>query len=263
MATYQIQLIEFDIPLKHRETKDLLSQLVVKNVSEQHQHYQDNCGLDLSLTLAASGGDHQKDINPCLHFPEHRVIENHNREFPTLSSVKKRKRGTSGDKLGFMLLGKWISLKKKTKKKRTRPKVAPLVIAPTTNPENPDGRTVPFSDDDKYTIKKTLKKSDIEPAQNRLIVEIDAVKQCIKPFLNKEQDMCVEDSGGVIVTIKDIDHTPPSRHSLNFVRWPSTGSYVLQKNWMTTFVRRKKLQEGDEIRMRWIEDESQLAFWTI
>lgn len=296
---FQVNNMEKDEKSSPSRNQLISSQLEANHKVQQHQLHENDERLNLSLTLQGGLNKIDRLLNfperKDMSLPM--VSVRHHGEFTVPGGEKKRKRTTSGYEPGITLFGKRITpesgnninkkekMKKKRKdelgvrlfgvylcpssanninekkKKTPKQKLPPLVIQPTIDPDNPVGVTVPYSDDDKYTIKKQLQSSDIKQQQNRLLIPVEDVMGRIKNFLNPEQNWYVEESSGINVIIKDLDNTPPLLHQLNFVRW-SSGSYVFQSNWMTNFVKRKYLKEGDEIKMHWIPEESQFALWT-
>ncbi|KAL0386106.1 UNVERIFIED_CONTAM: B3 domain-containing protein [Sesamum radiatum] len=63
---------------------------------------------------------------------------------------------------------------------------------------------------------------------------------------------------GFEVNVRDVD--TGSEHMLVLKLWKSTKSYVLTKNWMSEFVKRRELEEKDEIGLRWNDENSRLEF---
>ncbi|KAL0370249.1 UNVERIFIED_CONTAM: putative B3 domain-containing protein [Sesamum angustifolium] len=66
-----------------------------------------------------------------------------------------------------------------------------------------------------------------------------------------------DEGQGVEVAVWDMD--TGSEHVLVLKKW-KTGSFVLMKNWMSDFVRRRGLEKNDEIGLRWDDGNSRLEF---
>ncbi|KAK4441385.1 hypothetical protein Salat_0473400 [Sesamum alatum] len=96
---------------------------------------------------------------------------------------------------------------------------------PALSPRNVVHNQWPALPEDHWEIKKVLKRSDV-----------DGSRVCC------------------------LGRDKRSEHVLVLKKWNSTGSFVLKKNWMSDFVRRRELEENDEIGLRWDDRNSRLEF---
>ncbi|CAK8570572.1 unnamed protein product [Lathyrus sativus] len=110
--------------------------------------------------------------------------------------------------------------------------------------------------DGSWKIKKMLEKSDLGN-NSRLLVSKELAKEFVIPFLTSGDDTAKEKEG-VEVQVLDIDDN--TLHSLNFKIWTSAQSYVFTKKWIKDFVRKRNLKKGDEIGLRWNEQNQQFEF---
>ncbi|XP_042491541.1 B3 domain-containing protein At5g26805-like [Macadamia integrifolia] len=109
---------------------------------------------------------------------------------------------------------------------------------------------------DPWTVKKKLTKSDLN-GLSRVILPGDQVKKNVLPHLNSQELHDVEwSNGGHKVWVEDLDEG--SLHLLSFKTWKSNGSYKLGLNWISEFVKKRKLRNGDMIGMFW--DDSTRGF---
>ncbi|GKU88922.1 hypothetical protein SLEP1_g3131 [Rubroshorea leprosula] len=110
---------------------------------------------------------------------------------------------------------------------------------------------------DAWSIKKTLGSSDIGHA-SRLIVASEDVHKHILPYWDVSVCGHLMNNGSVSVCVRDLD--TESEIELRFKRWLSSGCYVLNKNWVTGFVKRRELKQGDEIGLFWDKGNSRFNF---
>ncbi|KAJ4957076.1 hypothetical protein NE237_013859 [Protea cynaroides] len=102
---------------------------------------------------------------------------------------------------------------------------------------------------DPWTVKKKLTESDLNHL-SRLILPRDQVEKHVLPFFNPEEEKGVlRSENGFHFRVKDVDED--SSHLLSFKRVKSTRSYKLGLNWISQFVKRRRLQKGDVIGMLW------------
>ncbi|KAK8331098.1 hypothetical protein V6Z11_A10G052000 [Gossypium hirsutum] len=95
--------------------------------------------------------------------------------------------------------------------------------------------------DDPWCIKKKLYTSDLGN-MSRLILPSELVESRILSHWNTDQLAQIEE--GLPVLIWDCDTR--TEHEMKFKRWKN-GANVLIKNWITQFVKRRELKQGDEI----------------
>nr|DAD33745.1 TPA_asm: hypothetical protein HUJ06_012596 [Nelumbo nucifera] len=79
----------------------------------------------------------------------------------------------------------------------------------------------------------------------------------VLPFMEEEQVEEMNNEAGARVEIKDLD--TGLDHELTLRMWTGSRCYVLNDNWRESFVRRRKLNAGDEIWMYW--DRYNLCFF--
>ncbi|KAF7138553.1 hypothetical protein RHSIM_Rhsim07G0090600 [Rhododendron simsii] len=111
---------------------------------------------------------------------------------------------------------------------------------------------------DPWSIKKTLTKSDVNDLC-RLMLKTTAVQEHILGKWDEERRRAVmETEQGVRADVRDAD--TGTVHQVAFKRWKSSGSFVFTNNWVTQFVKRRGLKEGDKIGLRWDLQESRFCF---
>ncbi|GLT73076.1 hypothetical protein SLA2020_449580 [Shorea laevis] len=110
---------------------------------------------------------------------------------------------------------------------------------------------------DPWSIKKTLESSDIGHL-SRLIVASEDVHDHILPHWDAVVFEHLMNKGSVTVCVWDVD--TETEIELMFKRWLSSGSYVFIKNWVTGFVKRRELKQGDEIGLLWDKANSRFNF---
>lgn len=112
---------------------------------------------------------------------------------------------------------------------------------------------------DIWTIKKTLKISDVG-SQARLIIPKESVFEHVFKYFTKEEIIAVEneDNPGLIINVFDSDNK--STYQVCFKRWKSTKSYVLNNYWNKDFALRLSLRAGDDIGLFWNPYASRLHF---
>ncbi|KAL0437103.1 UNVERIFIED_CONTAM: putative B3 domain-containing protein [Sesamum radiatum] len=109
--------------------------------------------------------------------------------------------------------------------------------------------------ENRWEIKKVLKKSDVDDS-SRLLLAKDVVHEHILPHVIGNGPG-PDEGQGVEVAVWDMDKG--SEHVLVLRKWKS-GSFVLVKNWMSDFVRRRGLEKDDEIGLRWDDGNSRFEF---
>ncbi|KAH1048312.1 hypothetical protein J1N35_039096 [Gossypium stocksii] len=108
--------------------------------------------------------------------------------------------------------------------------------------------------DDPWCIKKKLYTSDLGN-MSRLILPSELVESHILSHWHTDQLAQIEE--GLPVLVWDCDtHT---EHEMKFKRWKN-GANVLIKNWITQFVKRRELKQGDEIGICWDIANSRFKF---
>ncbi|XP_042494240.1 B3 domain-containing protein At2g33720-like [Macadamia integrifolia] len=111
---------------------------------------------------------------------------------------------------------------------------------------------------DGWTIKKVLTGSDVGHL-SRLLLGKHVVEKFIFPYWDQTIAQAVEHSRfRHEVNVIDIDTM--GEHKLFFFRWACKGSYILQGNWSSQFVNRRKLKNDDMIGMFWDISSSSLVF---
>ncbi|KAB2060883.1 hypothetical protein ES319_A10G049800v1 [Gossypium barbadense] len=108
--------------------------------------------------------------------------------------------------------------------------------------------------DDPWCIKKKLYTSDLGN-MSRLILPSELVESRILSHWNTDQLAQIEE--GLPVLIWDCDTR--TEHEMKFKRWKN-GANVLIKNWITQFVKRRELKQGDEIGIFWDIANSRFKF---
>lgn len=126
------------------------------------------------------------------------------------------------------------------------------------------GRPVPVLEptvlayNDPWSIKKTLTKSDVNDLC-RLMLKTTAIQEHILGNWDEERRRAfIETEQGVRADVWDADTA--TVHQVAFKRWKSSGSFVFTNNWVTQFVKRRGLKEGDKIGLRWDSQESRFCF---
>ncbi|KAL0370279.1 UNVERIFIED_CONTAM: hypothetical protein Sangu_0346000 [Sesamum angustifolium] len=115
--------------------------------------------------------------------------------------------------------------------------------------------SVPESFDETASPPKVLTASDVG-GSSRFLLNKPSAEDHILPYVMGNDGLGLEQ--GVEVVVWDVD--TGSEHILVLKRWKSTGSFVLTKNWMSDFVRRRELKKNDEIGLRWADENSRLEF---
>ncbi|KAL0437098.1 UNVERIFIED_CONTAM: putative B3 domain-containing protein [Sesamum radiatum] len=130
------------------------------------------------------------------------------------------------------------------------------VVSPRYSPPVPgDVVNLPALPEDRWEIKKVLKKSDVDESSRLLLSEVDVQEYILPRVMGNGR--ALDEGEGVEVAVWDIDKG--SEHVLVLQKW-KTGSFVLKKKWMSEFVRRRGLEKNDEIGLRWDEGNSRLEF---
>ncbi|KAL7084768.1 hypothetical protein ACP275_14G241200 [Erythranthe tilingii] len=99
-----------------------------------------------------------------------------------------------------------------------------------------------------WEITKSLTQSDVN-GSSRLLLPRKLVLDHILVYLDNVELAAVYEEDGLEVTVLDVD--TDTHHILAFKLWSSSSSYVLAKNWISDFVRRRGLSENREIGIRW------------
>ncbi|KAK4441354.1 B3 domain-containing protein [Sesamum alatum] len=132
------------------------------------------------------------------------------------------------------------------------------VVVPTDDDDDelhqPTPAAFPAEDINNWGIIKELRGSDVD-GSSRLMLKRRWVKDHILPHVNMGNGL-----EGVELVVWDVD--TGSEHALVLKKWKS-GSFVLMKNWMSNFVRRRGLKKKDEIGLRWDYESSRLEFTVI
>nr|GLL41626.1 putative B3 domain-containing protein At1g78640 [Ipomoea trifida] len=98
-----------------------------------------------------------------------------------------------------------------------------------------------------HWIHKRLSASDVN-LSSRLLLPKEEIIKYVLPLMDMESRTACENRDGLRVKIWDLD--TESEHQLRLKQW-KTGSFVLNSNWNTEFVKRRSLQLGDTISMCW------------
>ncbi|KAK4408378.1 putative B3 domain-containing protein [Sesamum angolense] len=135
------------------------------------------------------------------------------------------------------------------------------VVSPRYSPPAPRGVAVvpgnmPALTGDRWDIKKVLKQSDVDVSSRLLLAKVDVHEHILPHVMGNGPGL--DEGQGVEVAVWDLD--TGSEHVLVLKKWKSTGSFVLKKNWMSEFVRRRGLEKNDEIGLRWDGGNSRLEF---
>ncbi|KAI9127106.1 hypothetical protein K1719_001665 [Acacia pycnantha] len=104
--------------------------------------------------------------------------------------------------------------------------------------------------DDPWKIKKVLTGTDVQGHHNRLLLPYDLAESLVCPVLTDEEKSKLDSGEGTEIKFCDVNDNM-SVHSLLLKMWPSSGSYVLIRNWTGDFVKRRELKKGDEIGLQW------------
>ncbi|KAL0437105.1 UNVERIFIED_CONTAM: putative B3 domain-containing protein [Sesamum radiatum] len=134
------------------------------------------------------------------------------------------------------------------------------VVSTRYSPPAPRGVLVvpwnlPALREDRWDIKKVLTKSDVDESSRLLLAKV-VVQEHILPHV-MGNGPGPDEGQGVEVAVWDMDKG--SEHVLVLKKWKS-GSFVLVKNWMSDFVRRRGLEKDDVIGLRWDDGNSRLEF---
>lgn len=111
-------------------------------------------------------------------------------------------------------------------------------------------------DPNHWTIRKVLKKSDVD-GSSRLLIGRKEVLSHIAPFFTDNPFEFCQNNAGIHVIVYDVDTN--TGHMLKLTKW-KTGSFVLKNNWTQQFVKRRELKENDEIGLRMDFQEARLEF---
>ncbi|CAA3027375.1 Hypothetical predicted protein [Olea europaea subsp. europaea] len=111
-------------------------------------------------------------------------------------------------------------------------------------------------DPNHWTIRKVLKKSDVD-GSSRLLIGRKEVLSHIAPFFTDNPFEFCQNNAGIRVIVYDVDTN--TGHMLKLTKW-KTGSFVLKNNWTQQFVKRRELKENDAIGLRMDFQEARLEF---
>ncbi|KAL0420703.1 UNVERIFIED_CONTAM: hypothetical protein Slati_3093200, partial [Sesamum latifolium] len=106
--------------------------------------------------------------------------------------------------------------------------------------------------EDLWTVKKELTRSNVDGSSRLLLGNKGFVQEHILP------NVIETGGGGFDVNVRDVD--TGSEHMLVLKLRKSSNSYVLTKNWVSEFVKRRELEENDEFGLRWNDENSRLEF---
>ncbi|EOA29061.1 hypothetical protein CARUB_v10025316mg, partial [Capsella rubella] len=110
---------------------------------------------------------------------------------------------------------------------------------------------------DPWIITKVLTTSDLGQL-SRLLLHTAPIEEHIIKYLNKEDQINVQE--GLGITVEVYDHDTHSTYELLLKRWTTMHSYVLNGGWRMYFVRRRGLGKGDEVGLFWDRFASRLHF---
>ncbi|CAD5317575.1 unnamed protein product [Arabidopsis thaliana] len=109
-----------------------------------------------------------------------------------------------------------------------------------------------------WTIKKTLKESDINHQCRLLLNTTDAENHIMRHLPADDQKKIQE---GIGVDVKAYDHDTYTEHDMVLKRHVKTSkSYVFNGGWAKAFVGRRELKEGDKIGLFWGNVDSRIHF---
>ncbi|KAI8546332.1 hypothetical protein RHMOL_Rhmol07G0108500 [Rhododendron molle] len=111
---------------------------------------------------------------------------------------------------------------------------------------------------DPWSIKKTLTKSDVNNLCRLMLTKTAVQEHILGKWDEERRRVFMETEQGVRVNVWDADSA--TVHQVAFKRWKSSGSFVFTNNWVTQFVKRRGLKEGDKIGLRWDSEESRFCF---
>ncbi|KAL7165384.1 hypothetical protein ACSBR2_041132 [Camellia fascicularis] len=112
--------------------------------------------------------------------------------------------------------------------------------------------------EDPWKIKKTLTSSNVMNIFVGSCCLRGAVDKHIMAVWGGERVEHVNNMRGERVVVWDYD--TGSEHELVFKKWHTSKSFVLVDNWVTRFVRRRELRDGDEIGLFWDASNSRFGF---
>ncbi|KAL9663527.1 hypothetical protein QQ045_018914 [Rhodiola kirilowii] len=137
-----------------------------------------------------------------------------------------------------------------------------FTLAPPAPPRAHDQELPPVNlpaDNAQWDIQKTLTSSDVG-SHSRLLIPKQQVHH-ITNHLSEEDNLRVFSLNGLRVKILDVDTMNEKR--LKFKHLWSSGAHVFNGKWIKEFVKRRNLEEGDRIGLRyWNEpgEEGKLLF---
>ncbi|KAJ4963585.1 hypothetical protein NE237_023524 [Protea cynaroides] len=111
---------------------------------------------------------------------------------------------------------------------------------------------------DPWEIKKILKVSDVGRL-SRVLLGKENVEAFVFPYWDEQTVEAVKQGKERLqVKVRDVDTM--SDHYLLFTRWASNRSYIFKGNWVSDFVNRRDLMEGDTIGISWNPSSSSFVF---
>ncbi|XP_045806286.1 uncharacterized protein LOC123899240 [Trifolium pratense] len=112
-------------------------------------------------------------------------------------------------------------------------------------------------DDHQWVIKKVLENSDVCLHLCRLLLNKEVAQKLIIPFLLDGAE-AAQTKQGIQVQVRDVD--TDTLHSLVFKIWISAKMHTFTKRWAKDFVQRRNLKKGDQIGLRWDQDNGRFEF---
>lgn len=119
----------------------------------------------------------------------------------------------------------------------------------------PELEVIPDQEQEKWTIKKILTRSDCN-SSSRLLLAHGLVQEHILPNAFCGAETWLNNGNGITFDVHDVQiHVVVQ---LTLKQW-KTGSFVFMGGWSENFVRRRGLNEGDEIGLRWNQGRLEFA----
>ncbi|KEH41214.1 putative transcription factor B3-Domain family [Medicago truncatula] len=113
-----------------------------------------------------------------------------------------------------------------------------------------------MADEQRWDIKKVLETSDTCSHLSRLLLDKDWAEKFVIPVLLDGAAAALQE--GVQVQVWDIDTKSPL--SIVFMYRHSAKMYVFTKTWTKEFVNRRELKKGDQIGLRWDQNNQRFDF---
>ncbi|KAK4259481.1 hypothetical protein QN277_005807 [Acacia crassicarpa] len=111
---------------------------------------------------------------------------------------------------------------------------------------------------DPWKIKRVLTATDVDGGHNRLFLGSKLVRNLVLPVLTDEERSKLDARKRVEINFCDVNNNM-SIHTLILKKW-KCGRIVVIGNWNRDFVRRRGLNEGDQIGLQWDEYEHRFNF---